>query len=311
MKRIAVLPAVIMLLGAPARAGEAAGDVAAAEELFNLGRSLMAEGKYDQACPKLEASQRLDPGAGTLLNLAGCYEAAGRSASAWATYREAEGAAARSNRVDWQRTAHARAGALAGKLVHLTVRVPDRAEGLVVATDGRTIEPAAIGVAVPIDPGPHTVAASAPGRRDWSQRIVVSANAEVTVPALEALPPAPPPPSVVAAPPSSWSTQKTLGIFAMGVGAVTAIVGGAFGLTANGTYNDAIADDCRGNPRTCTQTGLDNVASAHHRATASTVLFIAGGVVAAGGLVLFFTAPRARSVRVGVAGSSLFAGGSF
>ncbi len=46
---------------------------AAAEALFSEGRSLSAKGRYAEACPKFEASQQLDPGLGTMLNLAECY----------------------------------------------------------------------------------------------------------------------------------------------------------------------------------------------------------------------------------------------
>ena len=60
-----------------------------AEVLFDQGRKLMGQQRYEEAAHKLEQSESLDPGVGTLLNLADCYVHLGRTASAWATYRSA------------------------------------------------------------------------------------------------------------------------------------------------------------------------------------------------------------------------------
>ena len=57
---------------------------ATAEALFTEGRALATSGKCAEAIPKFQASQKLDPGVGTLLNLAECYEQVGKTASAWA-----------------------------------------------------------------------------------------------------------------------------------------------------------------------------------------------------------------------------------
>src|SRR5437899_11188432 len=75
-------------IGSPAFA-QSGSVIVAAEALFEQGRELMTAQKFSDACPKFADSQKLDPKSSTLLNLANCYEKAGRSATAWATYREA------------------------------------------------------------------------------------------------------------------------------------------------------------------------------------------------------------------------------
>src|SRR5262249_42944188 len=74
--------------GSPPQAG-------AAELLDSQATSLMQEHRYAEACPKLAESDRIQPGTGVLLRLALCYELSGRTASAWAAFREAAGRARR------------------------------------------------------------------------------------------------------------------------------------------------------------------------------------------------------------------------
>jgi thioredoxin-like negative regulator of GroEL len=79
-----------------------ADDTAGAQALFNDGKKLMTSGKYADACPKLEESQRLAPAIGTKFNLADCYEHTGRLASAWAAFLSVA-AAARKRRATGRR----------------------------------------------------------------------------------------------------------------------------------------------------------------------------------------------------------------
>lgn len=102
-----------------------ASDAVAAQALFDDGKRLMAAGKIAEACPKFEESQRRDPGSGTLLNLATCYEKSGRLALAWSTYLEAASAAHAAGNAERESTARELAGALEPRLSKIAVRVTD------------------------------------------------------------------------------------------------------------------------------------------------------------------------------------------
>src|SRR3954454_4731648 len=112
----------VCLSAAPAFAG--ADEKIAAEALFDEGKRLMLEGKFAPACEKLEQSERVDPAIGTLLYLAECYEKSGRSASAWATFREASSAARAAGQAERARVGQERAARLEPALVRLTIMVP-------------------------------------------------------------------------------------------------------------------------------------------------------------------------------------------
>ena len=123
-----------MLLGllalTPQRAdAQSTGSQAAAEALFREGRRLMEEGNYDEACPKFEASNRLDVAVGTLLNLGVCWEQGGRLASAWATFLEAAALAARTGSPEREQLARSRAAELESRLIRVRVIVDSPARG--------------------------------------------------------------------------------------------------------------------------------------------------------------------------------------
>ena len=165
-------------------------DKAAAELLFTEARQLVSEGKYTEACPKFAQSQQLDPATGTLLNLADCYERAGKTASAWMTWLDAATAAKATGQTDRERLARQRSAALQPRLVYLTIKVPDasRIAGISVTRNGEPVREALWDTSVPVDPDRYTVAASAPGRKSWQMEVVVAPGqppGEVTVPVLD------------------------------------------------------------------------------------------------------------------------------
>jgi hypothetical protein len=279
-------------------------DASRAQALFEDGRRLMGEGKFAEACPKLAASQKLDPGAGTLMNLATCYDKNGQTASAWATFKEAAAVSKASNHPDWETAARARASQLEPDLARLTVVVgPSPTTGLVIERDGTPLDPAEWGSPIPIDAGAHTIRATAPGKKPWSNALTVAgprATAQVTVPALEADSAAGPPGSpgaAVSMPPPAGadegSTQRLVGIALGGAGLVALGAGVFFGLYASSTYDDARAR-CNANNE-CDQEGVNLAGDATTQATISTIAFIGSGVLLAGGAVLYATAPRPAS----------------
>ena len=171
-------------------AAEHTSDPAVAEALFQEGKRLLERGDARAACPKLAESLRLDRATGTLLALAMCHEVEGRLASAWAEYAEVIARAKKEGRTDREQAARQWERALEPRLSTVSIAVPAAVAtipGLRVQRDGVALEAPAWSTAVPIDPGPHAVAASAPGRIPWATTVVVGAVADhqtVTVPLL-------------------------------------------------------------------------------------------------------------------------------
>ena len=286
---------------------------AAAQALFDQARGLMQAGKFAEACAKFEESDKLAPGAGTLLNLGGCYEKNGQLASAWATYADAASEADKANRKDWATRAKTRMAALQPELSKLSIVVPasSQLDGLEVKRDGVVVGASSYGVSIPVDPGPHVVDATAPGHKKWSTVVQVGAKKDqvaVTLPTLEtdpdaaiattavgAAPPvAPPPTQNQQSEPvdeSRGKNQRIVGIAVAGVGVVGLAVGSVFGLVAIGKKGDTTSN-CSADLSRCNSAGVDAMSSARSAATISTVGFIAGGALLVGGIVLYVTAPK-------------------
>jgi hypothetical protein len=193
---------------------------AVAEALYRQARDLLAAGNYVMACPKFAESQRLDPATGTLLNLAACHEKQGRLASAWLEYSDAAVAARRDQREDRVEYAQGRAASLESKLSRLTLLLAADADQpeLSIELDGASVGRAVVGAPTPVDPGSHTVRASAPGKKPWSQSVQIGAESDqqsLTIPKLEVAPPepateaAPPPAGAASMPPAGASEQPT------------------------------------------------------------------------------------------------------
>lgn len=283
---------------------------AAAAALFDEARRSMAAGKNAEACPKLEVSQRLWPGIGTLFNLARCYEAVGRTASAWTTYRDVLGQAVAAGQTRRADVIRERVQALEPMLTKLVLEVQSPEEGLKVTRDGIDAPQLLWGVAVPVDPGEHVLRASAPGYTDWEGSALVDGHGTVftiRVPSLVPLVaassgpdlptlqgPRSEAPTAVTPPlanetarefPSRW--QIPVGIGGVALGGVGVAAGVGLGLMAKAS---ADAADCN-QSNLCSEAGLSQRNDAVRLGNIGTAVFVGSAALGVAGAVLLLVAP--------------------
>jgi hypothetical protein len=293
----------------PARAQAAA----AAEVEFDRARQLMTEGKIDEGCAAFERSQKLDPQIGTRYNLGVCFEKLGKLSSSWSAFREV---AQRDTNEGRRKDAARRATALAPRLTRLLVNSASSPAGFAVKLNG-TDATNLLGIETPVDPGPYTVVATAPGFKDWTA--TVSATGEgltvtVAIPALTPIETAPieppispthpftaivPPRPVLPAPPApAPSHRRTIAMITGGGGVALAVGGVVIGALARSKWHEA--QQVCGGSLSCPSDGATAQANAlgdaaRTRASVATVL-VGAGVVALGvGAALWFTAPAESS----------------
>ena len=298
-----------VLLAAPARPARADGppsrDAARAEELFKQGKERLSQLDYAAACPLLAESVELDPASGSLLALAMCHEREGKLASALREYTSVVELSRRANRPDRESAAQGRVEDLERKVSTLTIRAPGGLQGLSLRIDGSPVEPAIIGTKVATDGGRYTIAASAPGKKPWTDTVVVAESGdekEVVIPerrgalaatpiaatrADEAVAPArktPPKRSRRIHGPDGPTAAQWAGLGAMGAGLVVAVAGGFLVLHALGKDEDA-KNGCAHD--LCTVQSRHDRLAARDAANVATIAFIAGGGLLASGFVLY------------------------
>jgi hypothetical protein len=290
----------VLVATSPAWADPSPADKAASDVLFKDAKRLVEEGRINEACPKFEESQRLDPTPGTLLNLGDCYKGASppRNASAWGAYRQAEVMARQRGDAARQEGAALRAQAVEPLLSKVTIAVPPAARipGLEVTWDGRPVGEGLFESAFPVDAGEHTIVARAPGHKSWTGKVLVQPGGGVLPVVLPALVPGPVDvasgPAAEAAP--FWSTQRSLGLGIGFAGVAGVLVGSIFGAKAAGANTDSLPH-CQPNDVTlCDAQGVALRNDAFSAATVSTVSFIVGGAALVGGTIVFLTAPSSK-----------------
>ncbi len=308
--------ALVALVSGSTRADEPSPeDREVAETLFREAKSLSDQEQFDKACPKFQVSHRIDPKPGTILNLAVCHEKQGKIASAWLEYTEAATFAARVGQKDRETFARDQAAKLEKMLPRLSVRVAATTPGLVLKLNSVTLSEADWGSAAPINPGNHSLEASAPGYQVWSQTITIEntpGNVEVIVPELarEAVvivksdPLSGGPKVNVQEKPKQDGTTTPgakprfnkplwIGVAVGGVGLAGMIIGTVTGARTF-TLRDAGDLECQLDPAHiyCSKKGIDLHSQAATSASISTASFVIGGVGLGAGAALIMLGLR-------------------
>jgi hypothetical protein len=213
------------------------------------------------------------------------------------------------------------------ELASLEPRIPtvtivvEGAPSAKVTLDGAPVPSAVLGVGRMVDPGAHTVRAEADGFKpaDAAFTVAEHGNQQVTL-RLErgpggvavAVPPpatpagaAPPPAGASSAPPSpeppasGASTRRLIGFVGIGVGGAGLVLGAVAGGLAVSKHA-SLQSVCTGG--VCPLGQASNLDGYHLDSNLATAGLVAGGVLAAAGVVLVLTAPRsAATASAGVA----------
>ena len=311
-----VLGAIVLflILGATRTASAQNAD---AEALFTEGETLEASGKVPEACDAFEASNRIEPRAGTLIRLGQCRETQGRLASAWSAYKDA---LTRVKDPAKKLIAEQRIASLEARLSYLTVLVPDesRIDGLTIVRNGKELDAALWNRAAPVDGGVYTVGGRAPGHEEWTTTVEVGAEgdkASIEVPRFkqlrELVESTTPPGGEVGGgegegegpgSPGRFTPKRKIAIAAGGIG-VAALAGGLlFGMQAKGLEDDAFAL-CPDPATPCGNAAAaqDKLEQGQSKAMLANIAYGVGGAAVIGAAVLWFTgAPAAEPARVGL-----------
>lgn len=267
-----------------------AGDPAAAREQLKAGYTLAQDGRCAEAIPRFQESLKLDAKAITLINLAQCEERTQKLADALGHWVDARARAQTEGNTAIEEEAEKRAKALEPRLPRLTVALTVATTGpspkdVEVVRDGIVLGSVSVGLALPVNPGSHTIVVRAPGYEEITKTIELAEgeNKRIEV-GVGAKKPEPKAVAPVTGPTDKTASKGTNPLVYVGFGtaAVGVAVGAVTGIMAFGKASSA-KDNCPN--LTCPNSSdLDAVDSGRTLGTISTIGFAVAGVGAAVGI---------------------------
>jgi hypothetical protein len=300
-----------------AQDGPSAADRATARRLATEGQVALTKGDFDTAADRFERANDLLAAPTFLVRLARARVGQGRLVEAYEIYRKIIREGVEPNKPDAFKRALADAKqevkAVEPRLAWISVSVVGaNPNDVQVSLNDAVIPSAALGAQRPVDPGTLKVKAKADGYRTYETEVQLAEGEHL--PPIEmrmtSLPKAEP---MVAMKKDNtpvmddnggepgFMSQSTLGYVALGLGGAGIVVGGITGILAYSRHQDLVNTPCAekvGNHCWVLDPTPEKQKEAQQTeqemntfATISTVGFIAGGALAATGLILLITAP--------------------
>jgi hypothetical protein len=303
-----------LMLPAPAFGQSEAENRATARALGQQGQAAFDAKEYKKSEEAFRRADGLFHAPTLSLGLARSQAAEGKFVEAWENYNRVilEGVTSSPAFARALGDAKAEIGAVEGRRSRITIALSG-SDSAHVSLDERPLKSEALGIALFVDPGSHTVLATAEGFNPETRTIVVAEGKSETVSialqpapvaprAATASPPAvllsaPPPPGELAVASSGAGEAETTGapnrvpsFIAFGVGGAGLIAGVIAGIVAVGQHGD-LKTACASNG-SCDPAEQSSVDSYHTVALVSTVGFVVAGAGAAAGVALWFLLPK-------------------
>jgi tetratricopeptide (TPR) repeat protein len=308
---VAAFAAVLAISSIASAQGDLVANKAEADRLFNEGLVAMGAKDFAKSRDKFAAAFAKHPAPASLLNLAISEKELGQYVQALGHYRTFIGLPDTEIVVQGRPTAKAGIEDCNARICRIEVRAP---AGTTVRLD--TAAPKTQGSVVDVLetlPGEHTVdLRGKEGAR--VRKLTCAAGAVVSVEYAEKGISAPPPVTEEARPTAGYVVPGVL----LGAGLVGVGLGIGFGVASRGTTDDGEAlirsDACRSQSSATCGVARDKVDTSKSQQTLSIVSYVAGGTLAAAGVVSFLLWPkqtRERAVRVTPTVGGILVTGSF
>ncbi len=325
MRRPTLHALIFCLVASAAAAAPAAAQSqqAVAQSRFNKGRELFIAGNYSDAVTEFRAATELVESPNTRLYIARCERELGHFARAYVEYGRAETEAADRSASDaryasTRDAAKQESATIEAKFGHIVVRGDGLPKDIVLTVAGSAMSAAAIGIAMPVDPGTVEVSATARGFKAFRKSAEVRAGEESTLTialdreAESVGPSSPdgaepnPQPDAAVAVERRGGGARTAGFVVGGAGAVGVVLFGTFAGLAQSRFAQLQADcgaHCGAQYQSQIDEGRQRQLIANVSLGAGAALLVTGAImIAVGGPRLVTKAAEATSRLLPIAG---------